>query len=418
MPRPARIPGRRLLPALAALGLSLGAGGRPLAVQEPETAPEQAGAELAAWIGQLRSGVDLAGEELSPQDEDVLVARIVDEPREVWLSWVELLAQAPAGHPDRRLAVRLLGAGGHGSDLGHLARLAEVEQSGELLARSFADALESAVTALLRREPSACVVLRRVALDAPPGVRRSLATALGGLGGPRALEELAALLAYDPALDPTVLAQLARVARPLPKPADPTVVLQVRRCLTSEDPQVVAMAAECLGALEDVESVELLLGYLDHDAACVRGSVHRALKTIAGVELPPQRARWEPWIAEEQAWFAQHAPAAVEQLASRNRMTLFGALSEIGMHRLHRRDMALEVVVLLERASADERSLACQTLGQLGSGAAVPFLMPLLDDESPPVRAAAWAALRAITGSDLPAEGTAWAAWAAGESSS
>jgi HEAT repeat protein len=413
MPVPFALPGRRPLSWLAVLVALL----MPAALAQQGQRPDGPEA-LAAWVEQLRSGVGAEGTPLGHEEEVELLRRIVAEPREAWWAWVERLAATGPGSSDRFLAVRLLGAGGDGGDLGHLATLASAEEEGGLLTRAFSSCFEAAVTELLRRDPSACTDLRRTALEAPEAVRRSLATALAGVGGARALQELVALLGYDPALDPTLLAYVARTARDLPGPCDPDVARQVRRCIASDQPQVIACAAEALGGLEDIESVEVLVEHLDHPETCVRGSAHRALKAIAGVQLPAQRTRWEVWLAEERTWYEEHATVAVEHLGSRNRMTLVQALAEIGTHRLHRHEMALEVVPLLERSKAEERALACVTLAQLGSAAAVPYLTVALDDEDAQVRASAWGALKRITGQDLPADATAWAAWMGGGSSS
>jgi len=418
---------RPLLAGLAAASLALGSqGGRvatdPVPTQGPAAAQGDEGtSQVAAWVEVLRrasAAPAAGGEPVSVREETGLVLRIVSAPRESWMGWVELLAASPPGSSDRRIAARLLGAGGRAADLERLARLAEGEDEDGLLSRGFASAFEDAVREILARESGAGAALRSTALRVPTAVGRSLATALAGLGGERALAELSALLGFDRALDPTLLAQIARVARPAPKPVDEAIVQQVRNCLAAEEPQGLAAVSDALGSLEDLESLDGLLLLLDHPGASVRGSAHRALKAIAGVSLPAERARWEPWIAEERAWFADRAPDVVAGLASRNRMTLVQSLGEIGMHRLHRRELCLEVAALLERPAADERSLACQSLSQLGSRACVPQLIHALEDEDPGVRGGAWAALRSITGADLPAETSAWAAFLEGASSS
>jgi hypothetical protein len=57
---------------------------------------------------------------------------------------------------------------------------------------------------------------------------------------------------------------------------------------------------------------------------------------------------------------------------------------------------------VLGSASADLRRLACGTLQALGARAAFPALVLALADPEPRVSDAAWKALCALTGMDLP----------------
>jgi len=186
------------------------------------------------------------------------------------------------------------------------------------------------------------------------------------------------------------------------------IAWQVRARLSDVQPQTVSAAASALGALEDLDSVDLLLDLLEHPERGVRQSAHRGLQAIAGVQLPLDPARWRLWIAEQRAWYEERAAALPGELASSNRMTLVQALGEVAMHRLHRRDLSHEVSLLLERTEPAVRTLACQVLAQLGVADPVPALIPLLEDPDPAVAAAAQGALHTLTGEALPAEPQAW----------
>jgi hypothetical protein len=411
-----RISPRRLSAGLALALLTLAlqaqdAGASGPAAPRPGTSSADS-AKLDQWFCRLRDTTYSEFEDqqpLAPEVEAELVAHIVSLHRSDWQPWIDRLLESPAHSGDRRLAVRVLGAGGRGADLPLLAKIAEPEEDGGLLERTFGETFEAAVTALTSRDPNAGSDLKRTALATTIGVRRSMAHGLGGVGGARALEELAALLNFDEALDPTLLAEIAGAARSAPQPFEEGVLQQVRNCLANDEPQIVAAAANALGALEDQASVDGLVELLGHETTCVRGNAHRALKEICGVNFPAERARWEPWLAEERAWFVERAPEAIAGLAAQNSMTLVAALSEIGMQRLHRRELAEEVLAVLERDDPEERTLACQTLGQLGSRASLPHLVLALEDPVAEVSAAAWAAIRAIAGDELPPEARAWA---------
>jgi HEAT repeat protein len=413
-----KLTGRRVVRWMATIGLALAV--LPGAARAQDSKQGQPTvSELELSVTQLRRGTaadDPARAALSPEQESDLVRRIVSQPRESWMVWVDALAGSPPGSRDRQVAVRLLGAGGRASDLARLAKLAEGEEADGLLPRAFAQTFELAVAELLARAPGSVPELRRTTLETSIGVRRSLVTALAAKGGSRVLEDLTALLRYDAELDPTLLTLVARVARGAGKPVDPAVVQQVRRCIVDEDAQVVTAAAAALGSLEDLDSVDVLAALLDHPVACVRGDAHRALKRVAGVSLPATRTRWEHWIAEERAWYAERAPELIERLGSSNRFSLVQSLGEIGMHRLHRRALARAVAVLLGRTCEDVRALACQTLAQLGSPEALTVLVAALEDKDANVRSAAWSALKTITQEGRPAEAAAWAGILAGES--
>jgi HEAT repeat protein len=413
MPADRRNSPRRLLVGLAGALIALAAHGQD-AAKQPRSGPGPGAAEAARldeWLTKLQASASGEwGEQvaLSPEEETALLAQIVALPRALWQPRIESLVQSPPHSSDRRVAVRLLGAGGRAEDLVQLVQLAQAEEEGDLLERSFAEVFEPAVTALVQRDPRAGGELRRSALKTTIGVRRSLAHGLGDVGDQRALEELAALLSFDEALDPTLLAQIARVARGVPQPYDASVLAQVRNSLTVEEPQVLSAAAGALGALEDLHSVDALIELLEHETTCVRGSAHRALKQICGVNFPAERARWEPWLAEERAWYAERSAPVIADLASANRMTLVAALNEVGVQRLFRRELAEEVAAILERGDAQDKLLACQTLAQLGSRTTLPSLVSLLEDPDADLSAAAWAAIQVIAGDDLPPEASAW----------
>jgi len=416
MPADRRISTRRLSAGLALALLTLALRAQDAGPSGP-VAPRPAAsaadsAKLDQWFGRLRDTTYSDFEDqrqLAPEVEAELVAHIVSLKRAAWQPWIDRLLQSPPHSGDHRLAVRVLGEGGQGADLPLLAKLAEPEEDGGLLERTFAETFEPAIAALVARDEHSTSELKRTMLDTTIGVRRSMATGLGAVGGTRALEELAALLNFDEALDPTLLSEIAGVARKAPQPFDEGVLQQVRNCLADDEPQIAAAAANALGALEDQASVDALVELLGNDMPCVSGNAHRALKRICGVDFPAERTRWEPWLAEERAWFAQRAPAAIAGLAAHNRLTLVASLSEIGMQRLHRKELAEEVLAVLERNDPEERTLACQTLSQLGSRGSLPHLVLALEDHSPEVSAAAWAAIKTIAGDDLPPEARAWA---------
>lgn len=66
------------------------------------------------------------------------------------------------------------------------------------------------------------------------------------------------------------------------------------------------------------------------------------------------------------------------------------------------------LLTVLAKGSESVRALACRALGDVGDARAAPKMTRHLEDPSPVVRLAAYRALRAMTGKDLPFDRAAW----------
>jgi HEAT repeat protein len=117
---------------------------------------------------------------------------------------------------------------------------------------------------------------------------------------------------------------------------------------------------------------------------------------------------WSLWLKEQQKWLAVDSEYWLKRLASHDAAVSAEAIRTLSKRRYGREKIALAVGRILEAGQREVKPLACLALMELGSKAAVPALLEVLDHEETELAEAAWRALRALTGKDLPLDHTAW----------
>lgn len=238
-----------------------------------------------------------------------------------------------------------------------------------------------------------------------PSLRPALARAVGEAQNREGLRFLASVLGEDPEVDPVLLSEIGRLA-PL---ADVGLALDVAEPLrwvakSSNDVTAIQASVFALGRLHDEESIPLLIALLDDGSGGVRTRAARALEEITGLSYRDDSARWTAWFESEQDWFDDHADELLYQLESETEEEVFDAVRGLAKVRLHRDEVANEILMLLQDENPSVRRLACQGLSQLGSPVAVMPLVECLADQDDSVVQSAWIALRWLTGLNLPAE--------------
>jgi len=133
-----------------------------------------------------------------------------------------------------------------------------------------------------------------------------------------------------------------------------------------------------------------------------------SLKRVSHQQLPAERAAWESWHAAESRWSETERAGAIQALESQDAAEVVAALRQLSEHPLYRHENAAAIVRLLEREEPELVLAACAALSQLDSMLAADELVALLARPEEDVRAAAHAALLAISGRQLPAELRAW----------
>lgn len=265
-----------------------------------------------------------------------------------------------------------------------------------------ATAFEAALAALLTRDASAFGVLDGALGTAPVGLRERFVCAVETAGGAAAAEKLAAWAEAHRDLRRSALPRLGRLAARLPPPHPPEIVAPVRRILESGEPEALPEAALCAGKLEDALAIPALIGLLEHFHAGVRDDAHWALRRISGLAFPASPSRWSMWFAAEESFWIDDAARTWEALGSRDRGTRLRALAQVGKLRLRRHVVASHVAPLVLDEDEALALLAARELGRLRSPLARESLLVAMETGSRARAQAAWQALKAVEGLDLP----------------
>jgi HEAT repeat protein len=221
---------------------------------------------------------------------------------------------------------------------------------------------------------------------------------------------LGGLLGWNSSLDVSLLQQIARLAALGETASDPTLCGVVRGFLRSDEPGLACEAAIACGRLEDFDAADELVDLLESDERSVREASAWALGRLTGLAYQDDTQRWRAWLASEQAWLENEAPALIADLEHTDASRAIRCLGELSRRRYRRDELGAAMCVALDDERPEVRKLACTALARLGSKAVVPELIASLDDEDDEVTAAALAALRSITGMDLPAVSQVWKA--------
>lgn len=338
---------------------------------------------------------------------DALSAR----PRRELVPFLEDLASQPLGPALRREAQRLLGCMGSADHLKLLARLTQSFLERGPVSPELRTGFSAAMGEILARDAAALAQVRALFSESPPGLASPIVEAVASQRSPAATRVLADLLGRSPGLDPLLLARLAARGRLRERGAD-NVFESVRRYLRQRDPALVSAAVLACGQLGDDGAVDALVDLLDHPDQRVRRGVFTALESITTLSFGQEASRWIRWHRQEMRWWEEEAEALLMRIERGRGLEFVRAAREVLEHRLFRDRIAEAFAQGLQRQNGEELLLTCRALEQLGSPLAVSGLVECLERDDPRVRAAAWKALRAITGADLPPEADSWAALA------
>ncbi len=309
----------------------------------------------------------------------------------------------------RAAALRLVGAVGNGGDLQTLFTLALPEGDTTLGPRA-GEALPRALAEVFARDGRALeqVTSRWRSLPAP--LIEPLLLSLGAAPRALALEFLVEVLHWRREHAALVLARVQELGRSLDPQVDGLACARIQPLLDPAHPELCRAAALALGALQDLGSIPALIALLAESSTGLRTNAHWALRRITGLALPAEPEVWGSWYAQESAWLERAAPAALRRLAVGDASELAEAFRELAQHPLAREELARALLERLEGEPAAVRVVACRALGACGDARAFPGLLARLEDSDAEVVSAAGAALRELTGRDLPPIPRVWAA--------
>jgi HEAT repeat protein len=387
---------------------------------DPGLAVEVAGQELLtlpgdalpaifdALCGVVESSAPVQNEDGAPTNrtEAALLYALEHTPSARLAPLFESQTTAEGSVRGRLAALRILTEIASARDFRLICRLASTEPMDPSVER----ALETTVDALLRRDQAIYTVLERAYPTSVIALRRAFIRAVSRTPTLDGLRLLSRVLYRDEELRPLLLVTIGRLSNDLPRPIGDDVLSNVRRFLIEADPVALPEAILAVGYLDDCESIPQLIALLKCPRRGLRANALWSLKRITGLGIAETPERWTSWYQSEREWWQNVWPSKLAALRGVQSGRTKSALVEIGTRHLFRHALAAQVAELVTHQDPDVVTLACTTLAQLESRAAIPGLIGVLDHDDAIVRLAAWNALRAITKKDLPPDAVAWSA--------
>jgi HEAT repeat protein/PBS lyase HEAT-like repeat-containing protein len=270
------------------------------------------------------------------------------------------------------------------------------------------------LAAMLRADGSTARALEEPLLAATPLFQHVACEGLARAGRADGLALLGKLFGREPELDLAVLEGLAQLGERYPWALGDQVAPRLRAALDPKrSPELRTLAAQALGRTRDAQSVPSLIACLEGGGGLARAA-QWSLREITGATRPRTTVEWQAWLQAEQDWWKEQGTAKLEALDPAAPEGFSAALRALMAHPLGRDNVADALSTDLGALEPTAQSIACDALGRLGARRAVPMLIELLFSKDESVRAAAWRALRTLTGADLPAEPRLWEEYAFG----
>lgn len=269
---------------------------------------------------------------------------------------------------------------------------------------------EECLRELLVRDGSTYGALESLLPELDPGLYPACARALAGLGDWRGVSLLAKLRGQTEALDLIVLDALGQFASWRARGDLSESVEWTRSRLEVQSENVQQQAAVTLGRLGDGASVPGLLRLLEEGGSRASRGAHWSLRELSGMRWSDDASRWRSWYEAEQAWHDNQAEDLTVTACSGAVGPALEALRELGRHPIYASTIAPKISPALDHPAEVVGRATAQTLARLGDPRSLDALVDALDDDRPLVRDAAGAALRSITGHDLPPDDDAWRA--------
>lgn len=312
--------------------------------------------------------------------------------------------------PERLTLLRLLGEQGSADGLELLVRMASELGALELSSPRGRAALLDASLAILRGDVRSFALLEHY-LDAfEPSMRAVLVDAIGAAGRRRGMPVLERMLAEEPELEAEILTAMGELEDAHPWELTGRTMTHAARRLHAQDAAERALAARLVGAVHGLEAIPELIQLLNDDDAIVRRCAESSLQRIASVPLGSEAASWEAWLQREEGWREANWTRLSDALVAARPGPANEALRELTRHPLFRHEAALLIAESLVQQQRAVAVAACSELERLGSRWALPGLVKALENGQPQVRAAAWHALRHLTGEDLELSLELWRA--------
>jgi hypothetical protein len=344
---------------------------------------------------------------LSEVQQHALTLGLMQFDRELVLAHVGNALAAETDLRRRHAGLVCLAAVGRANDYPQAFELA-LGAGEEVPPARLATAFRQSVAQIAARDPRAfeqLVSLRRLA---PAPLLIELVRAMGESENPRALLFLSEVAYWHEDLLQEVLSQVSALGPSGDEAIDSGMRVRVRGHLDPEQSGLCRAALTALAALQDREAIGAIIPLLASEKDGLKQNAHWALRELTSLRLAPEPEVWSRWHQAELYWMIREKPREFQRLNLAEPREVADALREILGHPLAREELAAAVPELLKSPWPALRTLACNTLADLRSKAAVERLVWALEDPDAGVMRAAHAALRRLTGFDLPLDPVAW----------
>lgn len=308
---------------------------------------------------------------------------------------------------ERIVMLRILGAQRSADGLALVLRNASEFEPLDFASQGTQPALREALTCILRHDARSWDLAEKALGELEPETITILAEVLGGSGKARGMDLLERMLRLE-SLDPAFIAEcMAHLEEARPWDLGGRTLEVVTPWLRSLEADRRALAARLAGRLRGLAAVPTLIE-LARDAD---PQVHRcalgALEAMAGHPLEPDPVALDAWFAREEAWKEARWSELHETVLRGPPGVAKEALREFARHPLYLPQAAgMLAADLLEAQSSN--LVLCIELERIGSRLAVPGLLASMERGESRLRAAAWRALRAITGEDRELSSELW----------
>lgn len=343
-----------------------------------------------------------------PRMEDVVLAALKSLPPGEVVAAIRLRAMGAVPVQVRANGFRALGEVGTTRALEALLESANELSDFELAQPGVNGPAADALAAILAGADHGWGELEKRSTKLRPGIERIVVRGIARSGSSRGFGVLMRFLGQPGANRAFLFEAIEELSLKAVPWLDEDECAEIRDALDSEDPEIQRKAAVVLGRAQDAASVPKLIDLLDREDGRLQRAGLWALETMSGFSLPGESSRWRAWYDEQMEWEKESLPALREKLRSREPATAFEAIAEMCRRRLFRHVLSEDLAYPLEHGNTELALAACCGLTELGSPFAVPSLVEALRRPEESVREAAGAALRAITGRELPADFNVW----------
>lgn len=289
-----------------------------------------------------------------------------------------------------------------------------VTSGDELELRSLRVPAVGALTSMLRADAKTMRAFEERLSTAPLLLQHLACEALAGCGRVDSLVLLSKLLGRDPALDLAAMEAMAQLGERFPWALGDKVGARLRTVLENGAIPLRAASARALGRTRDPLSVPSLIECLKRGDAGLARAAQWALCEISGQKRPSTPDEWALWFEVERTWWKDEGARLLASLESDPPTELSATLRTLLAHPIGRDRVSDALATVLPTLDSRSQIAACETLAYLEARRSVPALVELLFVPIPEVRQAAWSALRALTGQELPAEPQIWEEYAFG----